>query len=404
MLKNEPERERYGLAGRLRSYWLSTVPDTDYGSLEENLSVDVVVVGAGIVGISSALLLKEAGLDVALIDANRIAKGVSGHTAGKITSLHQVIYHYLISKFGFEKARMYADANQAAIEKIANWVEEINIPCDFVRKPAYTYARLKSAREIVEKEVRAAQSLNLPASFEENISLPFATYGAVCLKNQAQFHPRKYLLALAKSFLEKQGRIFEKTRALDIEENESRVVLTDKGPVKAKNIIISSHFPFFDKEGFFAARLFPWVTYMEAMRIKELFPRAMFIGSDDYGHSFRTQPNEGGELVLVGGEDHPAGQSPASVHYESLAEFSRSIYDSPSIEYRWAGQYQNTVDRVPYIGRLPPAHKHIFLATGFGGWGMTTGTAAGIILKDLILGNPNPWAEVYDPSRLEKEN
>jgi glycine/D-amino acid oxidase-like deaminating enzyme len=387
---------------RAQSLWLATSPETDYPPLSGGLSADVAVLGGGIVGITAALLLRNAGLKVALVESNRIAQGVSGHTAGKITSLHQTIYSHLISAFGTEKARLYGEANQTAIETIAAWVQAKKIDCDFVRKLAYTYAESPEALEMVEQEVRSAQVLGLPASFADKLPLPFQTLGAVCFSSQAQFHPRKYLLSLALSFVNDGGLIFEKTRALDIAEGEPCQVVTDRGTLKAKDIIISSHFPFYDRTGFYASHLFPQRTYMLAVQTNQPFPDGMFIGSNDWGHSLRSQPEAGTDLVLIGGEDHPVEQISNINHHQEMAKFAYEMFGSPDIKYRWAGSYNNTFDRVPYIGKLTSKTEHLFVATGFGGWGMTNGTVAGILLRDLVLRRPNPWSTVYDPARLER--
>jgi glycine/D-amino acid oxidase-like deaminating enzyme len=386
--------------GRIQSLWLATTPDTDYASLSGNISVDVAVLGGGIVGITSALLLAEAGLKVALVEANRIARGISGHTAGKITSLHQLIYSYLISKYGTDKARTYAEANQVGIETIASRIKKEDISCDFIRKSAYTYAESLQDRALVEDEVKAAQSLNLPASFVESIPLPFETRGAICMANQAQFNPRKYLLNLAGLIITNRGQIFESTRALNIEEGEPCLVTTDRGTIKAKEIVISSHFPFYDINGFYKAHLFPMRTYMIAIRSADQFPDGIFIGSDDFGHSLRSQKDGQTDLILIGGEDHPVEQVDGVNHHRELVKFAQKYYRSSTVEYLWAGQYNNTVDRVPYIGKFSQDSKHLFVATGFGGWGMAHGTAAGIIFRDLILRRPNPWASFYDASRI----
>ena len=189
----------YILPGRAESYWLATTPESSYPPLSGDIHIDVAILGGGIVGITTAFLLKEAGVSsVAVIEADRILKGVTGYTTAKITSQHGLIYDSLISKFGKEQAQQYADSNQAAVEKIASIVSSKGIACDFVRMPAYVYASSEESIVNIRNEVDAAQSLGLPASFESDLPLPFKTYGAVRFGNQAQFHPRKYLCALAK--------------------------------------------------------------------------------------------------------------------------------------------------------------------------------------------------------------
>jgi glycine/D-amino acid oxidase-like deaminating enzyme len=385
--------------GQGQSLWLATTRSTNYTALSEDLSVDAAVLGGGIAGITSALLLTEAGLKVALIEAGRIAGGISAHTAGKITSLQQLLYSHLISTFGLEKAQMYAEANQAAIHQIEAWVKKYNIACDFLPRSAYTYAESQKARLLVEEEVKAALDLQLPASLVEEVPLPFSTLGAIRFSGQAQFHPRKYLLDLADRITAHGGRIFELTPAVEIEEGEPITVITSRGKITAKEVIICTHTPFYDKDGFFKANLFPVRSYMIAIKTKEPFSPGMYIGSDDFGHSLRSQQNGQTEAVLIGGEDHPLEQAGNVNHHQELINFASKVYDSPILEYRWAGFYNNTFDRVPYIGRYSSSNKHLFVATGFGGWGMTNGTAAGMIFRDLILQGFSPWTPVYDPNR-----
>jgi glycine/D-amino acid oxidase-like deaminating enzyme len=209
----------------------------------------VAILGGGIVGITSALLLKQAGVSVAVIEADRTIKGVTGYTTAKITSQHDLIYNRRISELGKEKAKQYADSNQAAIEKIDYIVRSWDISCDFSRKPAYVYAGSRDFAQRVLDEVRAARSLGIPASFEGSPPLPFDTYGSVRFDNQAQFHPRKYLYTIAREIEGNGCYIFEKTRALGIEGGSPVVVKTDRGTVRADNVIQATHYPIVDKPG-----------------------------------------------------------------------------------------------------------------------------------------------------------
>jgi len=219
----------YNLPGRAESYWLATTPDSNYPVLPGDVRVDVAIIGGGIVGITSAFLLKQAGVSVALIEADRIIKGVTGYTTAKITSQHGLIYNRLISELGRDQAKQYADSNQAAIEKIEYIVRSWDISCDFAHKPAYVYAGSEDSAQDILDEVRAARSLGLPASFEDSVPLPIETYGSVRFNHQAQFHPRKYLCALAREIEGNGCYIFEKTRALGIEGGEPVVLKTDRG-------------------------------------------------------------------------------------------------------------------------------------------------------------------------------
>jgi len=403
-MKKPPDRID-DLPGRAESYWIATSPETGFPPLDGDGRVDVTVIGGGIAGITTAFLLKKAGLTVALIDAYRIVTGTTGHTTAKITSLHRLIYTDLIDRLGEEKARQYAEANQAGIEMVASLVREYDIPCSFERKSASTYAESEESRDRVAAEADAARSLGLPAAFVEDVPLPGEAHGAVVFENQAQFHPRNYLLLLAGHLPGDGSYVFETTRALDIEERADGVaVKTDQGTLNSRYAVLATHYPIYDRPGAYFARMQPSRSYALGMRIDEPFPAGMFINAAGQVHSWRSQPAADGELVIVTGAAHGTGQAADTrAHYRSLEEYARSVYPVRSVDYHWSAQDYITVDRVPYIGRLAAGHDRVFVATGFGKWGMAAGTAAGMILTDLIRGRTNPWAEVFDPSRFREQ-
>ena len=390
------------LPGAAASYWIATSPETGFPPLDRDGRVDVTVIA----GVTTAFLLKRAGLTVALLEAGRIVKGATGHTTAKITSLHRLIYRDLIDRFGSAKARRYADANQAAIEMIASLVREYTIPCSFERKPAFTYAESPESRDLVAAEADAARSLGLPAAFVEDVPLPGRTYGAVTLENQAQFHPRNYLLLLAGHLPGEGSYIVEMTRALGIEEQDDGVrVRTDRGSLSSDYAVLATHYPIYDRPGSYFARVRASRSYALGLRIGEPFPDGIFINAAGRVHSWRSHPASDGELVIVTGEAHGTGKvTDTRAHYRHLAEYARSVYPEMIVNYRWSAQDYITADRVPYIGPLAEGHDRVFVATGFGKWGMTNGTAAGVILADLILGRASPWAEVFDPARFREES
>ncbi|HCY36535.1 MAG: FAD-dependent oxidoreductase [Candidatus Margulisiibacteriota bacterium] len=393
-----------GIPGKPESFWIATTPETNFPNLKKAMTVDVAVIGGGITGITSALLLKKAGLSVAVIESDRIIKGVTGNTTAKITSQHSLTYAYLIAKFGEVLARQYADANQAGIEKIASLAEEHHIDCEFIRQPAYTYTLPGGKRDQVIEEVAAAKKLGLPATFVESIPLPFKVDGAIRFDNQAQFHPRKYLLSLAKIIDGNGSYIFEKTRAVDVKEGTPCTVITDKGEFKAKNVIIATNYPFNDKYGLYNARLFPSQSYALGLKIEETFPEGMYISTGNPVYSLRSHPVETGQLVIAVGENHRTGQGGNTIiHYKKLEEATKKLFKVTSVEYRWTTEDYISVDLVPYIGKLTQDSSHLYVATGFKKWGMTHGTVAGMILTDLIQGKQNPWSQVFDPGRFDIE-
>jgi glycine/D-amino acid oxidase-like deaminating enzyme/nitrite reductase/ring-hydroxylating ferredoxin subunit len=389
------------LPGKPVSLWLATTPRTDYPRLPDNIYVDVAILGGGITGISTAFLLKQEGLSVAVIEAGRIVESVTGNTTAKITSLHNLIYDHLIRQFGEEKARLFGEAQETAKERIATLVREHEIDCDFRRTSAYTYTLLDEELEEIKRETEAATRLGLPASLVTDTELPFEIRGAVRFDNQAQFHPRKYLLALAEKIPGDGSYIFEETRAFDIEDDEPCTIQTSRGELRAQAVVVSTHFPYNDPNIYFAA-MSPKRSYVLGCRLNGRVPEGMYISAGSPHHSIRNNPYEGGEILMIGGENHKTGQGgETSEHYRRLEEWARTHFDIQSIEFRWSTQDNNTLDKVPYIGKLSTGSKHLYVATGFGGWGMTNSHVAAILLTDMIQGRENPWAEVFDPSRFK---
>ena len=386
------------------SLWLATTPQTNYPALSvnEKIKVDVAVIGGGIAGISTALFLKREGMSVALVEADKIARGVSGYTTGKVTSQHMLIYKYLIDRFGFELAKQYADANQSAIETIKGLIKEYGISCDFFSKTAFTYAEKEETLQKIIEEVQAAKTLGLPVFYTEKIPIPIPAKGAMCFSEQGQFHPRKYLLELASKIPGEGSYIFENTRAIDLKEGIPCEIITDLGTIRANDIAITTHFPFYDKPGQYYARMETERIYTFAMRLNTNFPDGVFISAEKDIYSFRSQPFNDGELVIAGGQEHVTGRiADTTQRFKSLYDYVKIFFDIESIEFCWSSQDNNTVDMVPYIGRYLPDTKHIYVATGFNGWGMTHGTVSGIILKDQILGLKNNFTKIYDPARFK---
>ncbi|HWV23818.1 MAG TPA: FAD-dependent oxidoreductase [Thermomicrobiales bacterium] len=384
-----------------RSLWIATTPETSYPSLQEDIDVDVAVIGAGITGLTIAYLLIKKGVRVAVIEANRIAASTSGYTTGKITSLQGLTYADLMQEAGEEQAHIFAEANQAAIERIAMIVEEERIDCDFRRAPAFTFATSRNDVPAIEAEVEAAQKLDLPVSFTTDTGLPFRVEGAIRMEDQAMFHPRKYLLALAACILRNGGAIYEHTRATDVLTDNGCEVITRHGRVRAGQVVLATQIPFLDRGGFFA-KTSPSKSYLLAARIEGDLPDGMYLGTGETSHTIRPQTGPEGSWLITGGEDHKVGQDEDTRRrYDALEAWTRATFPVREISYSWSGQDYMPVDNVPYIGKLTPMSSRIFVATGFRKWGMTTGMIAGIILSDLIEGKRHPWLDVYDASRID---
>lgn len=381
------------------SYWIDSTQDTTYPGLDGDLEVDVAVIGGGITGLTAALLLKNAGKSVALIEMKRIVRGATGYTTAKATAGHSLIYSQLEKRFGGAGARTYAEANSAGLELIRSLVEELTIDCDLETRVNYAYAESAESVSQIREEAGAAKRAGLPATFVTDTPLPFRVAGAVRLDGQAQFHPRKYLLPIAAAITGDGSHIFEETRATDVRDSEPCVVKTDVGTVRARDVVLATHLPFEDKSLLFAAT-YPQRSYVVAAPIDaEAAPKGMFISVDQPTRSLRTTPYDDGVLLLVGGEGHKTGQTEGTrepyARLESWAEERFGLRDFP---YRWATHDYASVDRAPFVGRAPLA-RHVWVATGYGKWGMTNGTAAAMLLGDLILGRSNRWSDLFSAQR-----
>lgn len=385
-----------------QSFWIASTLQSSYPALTQDLAVDVAIVGAGLAGMTAAMLLKKAGKTVAVLEAGKIAEGVSGHTTAKVTALHQLKYASLVNSMGEEKARLYGASNQAAIEQVAALVRDEQIDCDFERKDAYTFATAANTLEKVKAEAEAALKLGLPAAFVTTTSLPFEVMGAVKFSDQAQFHPRKYILHLAGKVQGEGSYVFEHTRVQTVEGEQPCRVQTENGPtVTTADVIIATNLPILD-QGLYFAKTFPKRSYLIGTRIDSAkAPNGMFIGTGEKYRSIRTTPtNDGGVMLLIGGEGHKVGEATdTEERFQRLAEYAQQHFGVETIDYYWSTQDMVSFDGLPYIGKLTPMHQHTYVATGFSLWGMSNSTLAAMLLKDLILGQDNPWAELYEATR-----
>jgi glycine/D-amino acid oxidase-like deaminating enzyme/nitrite reductase/ring-hydroxylating ferredoxin subunit len=381
------------------SYWVDSTPDRTFGPLTADLAVECLVIGGGITGITTAYLLQRAGREVAVVEMDRVARGVTGYTTAKVTSLQGTIYSELERKHGPAAAATYAAANQAALGRVAMLVRELSIDCDFEEKASYTYCEDPSDLRSIEAEAEAAARAGLPVELVSDAGLPYPIAGAVRLGGQAQFHPRKYLLRLVDE-LERGGcRFFDATRATGLDEGSPCVVETTGGTVRAQHVVVATHYTFLDRSMMFP-RVHPKRSYALAGPVPpDNVPDGMYLSTEPTW-SVRTVRAGDETLVLAGGSGHNVGQHyDTEERYARLEAWARDKLGMTEVRNRWSTQDGSSVDGIPYIGRLAPLSRNAYTATAFGKWGMTNGTLAGMIVADLVQGVEKEWAPLFDPHR-----
>ncbi|MEU2623075.1 FAD-dependent oxidoreductase [Streptomyces sp. NPDC007157] len=390
-------------AGIRGSYWLETAPPVEPAPPPSgDFSVEVAVVGGGIAGLSTAWELVRQGHEVAVLEADRLAAGVTGHTTAKLTALHTLIYDHLRRTRGPEGARLYALSQSEAIRHAAGIVAELGINCEWEEAAAYTYAQNPGRVAELRAEARAAREAGLPAEFVTETELPFSVAGAVRVSGQAQFHPRKYLLALADDLRRRGGAVYERTRVVGLTEGEPCVLKTDAGvSVHAEKVVVATHHPVFDRALLFT-RLSPRRELVVAGTIDEaLAPRHMHITPEQGTRSVRSAPyGDGKRLLLVTGEHFTPGAADVDKRFARLSAWADEHFPGLTITHRWATQDNDSTDSVPLVGPLHHGSRHSYVATGFGGWGLSGGIMAGRLISDLVGGREVEWSGLYDPRRL----
>lgn len=370
----------------MKSLWSESCKFRKREALNKDIKTDVLVIGAGIAGILTAYMLKQKGREVVVIDTAEIASGNTKNTTAKITSQHDLIYSKLITEFGEERARQYAKANELAIKKYKEIIEDRRIECDFEEKPAYVYSL--NEVEVLKEEVEAAKKLGIDAEFVQKANLLFKIKGALKFNNQAQFNPLKFLKDISNELV-----IYENTRALEIKEN---LVVTSGGNITANNIVVATHYPIMNAPGYYFMKMHQERSYVLALENTNKID-GMYIDLNKEGYSFRTYNN----LLLLGGISHRTGENEEGGSYDELRKVAKRLYPKAKEKYHWSAQDCMTIDGIPYIGRYSSEIPSIYVATGFNKWGMTSSMVSAMIISDMILEKENDFSEIFSPRRFD---
>ncbi len=364
----------------MNSLWEQTSKQQKFNQLKQNISTDILIIGGGMAGVLCAYMLDKAGVDYTLVEASEICSGITKNTTAKITSQHGLIYSKLIKEFNLEFAKKYLEINEQAIKSYRELCK--NIDCDFEEKDSFVYS-LNSRRKI-ENELEALEKIGFKAEFADRLSLPFSVEGAVKFSHQAQFNPLKFIYAISKDL-----NIYEHT---PIRELIGTVAVTDFGKIKAKKIIVATHFPFLNKHGSYFIKMYQHRSYVIALENAQNVG-GMYIDEEQTGLSFRNHNS----LLLLGGGSHRTGKKGGN--WQELRNFAKEYYPDSKEKYHWATQDCLTLDGVAYIGNYSAKTPNLYVASGFNKWGMTSSMVSAMILCALVQEKENIYADIFSPSR-----
>ena len=364
----------------MESIWEKDIKRNRFDALNGNKNTDVLIIGGGIAGILCAYKLKSIGVDCILVEANEICCGITKNTTAKITYAHGLIYDKLIKRFGFKKARLYLDAQIKACSEYAERCKSID--CDYESIDAYVYS-LRS-KKLIEKEISALERLGVKPEASDAPNLPLRVAGALKIKNQAQFHPLKFLYSIVKEL-----PIYEHTSVTELTPKKA---ITNQGEITYKKLIITTHFPILNKHGLYPLKLYQDRSYFIALKNAPSVD-GIYVDEANRGMSFRNY----NDLLFIGGGDHRTGKPGKG--WKEIEIFAKKHFKNAEIVGRWATQDCMSLDGVPYIGQYSKSTPNVFIATGFNKWGITNSMVAANILCDLIQGKRNPYSIVFSPSR-----
>lgn len=364
----------------MQSVWLSNVELPKFPKFEGYKSVDVLIIGGGLAGLLTAYFLEQNGVDYMLLEGDRVAHSTTGNTTAKITFQHGLIYQKLLKNFGIEGAQKYLKINQQAFLKYEELANDID--CDYEVKDNYVYSlddRIK-----LENELKALESIGYKAELCDKLPLKFKTAGAVKFSAQAQFNPLKFLSEIIKNL-----NIYECTK---VKEMIGNIAVCDKAKIKAKKVIVTTHFPFINKHGSFFLKLYQHRSYVLALQDAQNV-KGMYVDENNKGMSFRNCRG----LLLLSGGGHRTGKNGGN--WAELRRFAKQYYPKAIEKYCWAAQDCMSLDSVPYIGQYSKNTPDLLVATGFNKWGVSGSMVAAMILSDMCLEKQNDCADIFNPSR-----
>lgn len=390
--------------GILPSLWQTTTPGLTIKDSPSTDGFDVVIAGAGITGITLALLLQKAGKKCVVVEAQNIGFGTTGGTTAHLNTLLDVPYTTLIRNFGKENAAKVADATKSAIDLFRQHVNEYAIDCGFEEQSGFLFSQTVDQSKELEEIFDACMELGLEVRFADSVPADLPHKKVMMAGGQAKIHPLRYIHALANQFINSGGAIVENCRVIAAHNGDDKnnvSVETSTGPINASFMIFATHIP--TGVNLLHLRCSPYRSYAMAVKLADdLYPDGLIYDMYDPYHYYRTQVIDGEKHLIVGGEDHRTGDEPnTNGCFLKLESHIRSHFNVKEITHRWSSQYFESADGLPYIGHLPGNPENVLVATGYGGNGVTYSHVAALILKNIVLGEESAYGSLFSPGRIK---
>lgn len=388
--------------GAHTSLWQETTFDYRSQNVPADKKYDVVIVGGGITGVSTALELQRAGKKCLLLEAHNLCYGTTGGTTAHINTLMDTPYTTIIKNFDLERARLIAQAASNAIDHIKLNIRKYSIDCGFKTCTAFLFAQDEKQEEELKKINKACKEAGLKSVYSETIPLPIEFVKAIVVSGQAKFHPLRYVYALAEAFETAGGVIVQQCRVTAVKEESGVIdIESEKGLYQCSQVIYATHIP--PDINLLHLRCIPYRSYAMAIRLASgEYPKNLAYDMYDPYHYYRTQHIDDQDYLIAGGKDHKTGhEANTEACFRNLESHVRRYFDVASITNKWSSQYYEPADGIPYIGQLPGHSENVLVATGFGGNGMTYGTIAAGVLKSMVLKEENKLIDVFSPSRVK---
>ena len=382
--------------------WISQSEGKRFEALQESIDTDILIIGGGLVGINTSLLLSQEGREVTLIDSNYIGYGTSGRNTGKLTPQTGLIYAKIKRMYGLSQAIEFYKSNQEALDFIRQNINRYQIACDFEEIPSYVFSEQIDMIQDFEEEYKIYKELGIEGELVNRLELPLDIKVAISQSVAAAYNPKRYIDGLIPQLLQNGVKIYEESPVTHIEKTASAWEATIKGKfkIKADRIVLASHYPFYDNMSFYVTRLRPEASYIIAGECTQDFPHATFINEDQPKRSLRPYRDGGKKMLLIGGDNHKVGQSTMD-HYEELKSYGKAKFGITEYCYEWGAQGYMTPDNIPYIGYLNEHSDKVYVATGFNKWGNLNSIIGAKRITELILDQRDDDNSIYDPSRAK---